>query len=136
MNNTAKQIVDKMFHEFSNQNINGILNYFSNDAILIHHGTQIMPSAKFIGKEGAKMFFEFNINALIVKEFNINEYVEAGSDRLFVFGNEYFVSKEDGSEMKNRWIQIYTVENGLITKMEEFASSATPESYGGNAGGL
>ena len=132
---TPKQVVEKMFEVFGQQNIDAVVETFSDDAVLIHHGTQIMPSAKFVGKEGARMFFEFNINALEVVYFNVNEIVEA-DDKIFVFGNEHFISKEDRSEMKNRWIQIYTVQNNLITKMEEFASSASPESYGGNAGGL
>jgi uncharacterized protein len=136
MKSQARKVVDKMFEEFALQNIIAIVNSFSEDAVLIHHGTQIMPSAKFIGREGAKMFFEYNINALDVVYFNTNEFIESGDDKLFVLGNEYFISKENGSEMKNRWIQIYTVKNGLITKMEEFASSAAPEQYGGNAGGL
>ncbi|WP_157884422.1 nuclear transport factor 2 family protein [Chryseobacterium kwangjuense] len=136
MKTQARQAVDKMFEVFAQQNIDAIVDAFSDDTVLIHHGTQIMPSAKFIGKEGARMFFEFNINALEVVYFNINEFVEAGNDKLFVFGNEHFISKQDQSEMKNRWVQIYTVKDGLITKMEEFASSAAPESYGGNAGGL
>ncbi|MEG0188240.1 MAG: nuclear transport factor 2 family protein, partial [Algoriella sp.] len=121
---------------FAQQNIDAIVNSFSDDAVLIHHGTQIMPSAKFVGKAGARMFFEYNINALDVVYFNTNEFIEAGDDKLFVLGNEHFISKENGSEMKNRWIQIYTVTNGLISKMEEFASSADPKEYGGNAGGL
>ena len=65
-----------------------------------------------------------------------SEFIEAGVDIYIVKGAEHFISKEDRSEMQNRWIQIYTVKDGLITKMEEFASSASPESYGGNAGGL
>ena len=59
----AKQVVDKMFEVFAQQNIDAIVNSFSDDAVLIHHGTQIMPSAKFVGKAGARMFFEYNINA-------------------------------------------------------------------------
>ncbi len=136
MKSNARQVVEKMFEVFAQQNINAIIDTFSDDAILIHHGTQIMPSAKFIGKEGVRMFFEYNINALEVVYFNTNEFIETGDDKLIVLGNEYFISKENGVEMKNRWVQIYTVTNGLISKMEEFASSATPESYGGNAGGL
>ncbi|MEG0931007.1 nuclear transport factor 2 family protein [Algoriella sp.] len=132
----AKQVVDKMFEVFAQQNIDAIVNSFSDDAVLIHHGTQIMPSAKFVGKAGARMFFEYNINALDFVYFNTNDFIEAGDDKLFVLGNEHFISKENGSEMKNRWIQIYTVTNGLISKMEEFASSADPKEYGGNAGGL
>ena len=136
MKNNAKQVVENMFKVFAQQNIEAIIDTFSDDAVLIHHGTQIMPSAKFIGKEGARMFFEYNINALEVVYFNTNEFIEAGDDKLIVFGNEHFISKENGAEMKNRWIQIYTVTNGLISKMEEFASSAAPDQYGGNAGGL
>ena len=130
---TTRQIVDDMFAAFSQQNIDLVVQSFSEDALLIHHGTQIMPSAKFIGRDGAKMFFEYNINALETVYFNINEYHEAG-DKLFVLGNEHFISKENGAEMKNTWIQIYTVKDGLIAKMEEFATSASPEQYGGNAG--
>mgnify|MGYP003399196174 CR=1 FL=1 len=136
MKTQARQIVDKMLEAFALQNIDAIINTFSEDAILIHHGTQIMPSAKFVGREGARMFFEYNINALEVVYFNTNSFIEAGDDMLIILGDEHFISKEDRSEMKNRWVQIYTVKDGLITKMEEFASSAAPDQYGGNAGGL
>ena len=136
MKTKARQVVDHMFEVFGQKNIDAIIDTFSEDPVLIHHGTQIMPSAKFVGKAGARMFFEYNINALDVVYFNVNEFIEAGDDKLFVLGNEHFISKESGQEMKNRWIQIYTVTNGLISKMEEFASSAAPDQYAGNAGGL
>lgn len=135
MATTARQVVDKMFEVFAQQNIDAIVDSFSDDVVLIHHGTQIMPSAKFQGKEGARMFFEYNINALEVVYFNVNEYIEA-DNKVIVLGNEHFISKEDRTEMKNRWVQIYTVTDGLISKMEEFASSASADQYGGNAGGL
>ena len=127
----TRQAVDKMFEAFAQQNIDAIVDSFTEDAVLIHHGTQIMPSAKFKGKDGARMFFEYNINALEVVYFNVNEFSES-DDKLFVTGNEHFISKENGAEMKNTWIQIYTVKDGLISKMEEFATSAKPEDYGGN----
>lgn len=132
MKTEARKVVENMFEVFGQQNIDAIVKTFSDDVILIHHGSQIMPSAKFKCKEGARMFFEFNINALEVVYFNVNEFIEAG-DKVIVLGNEHFISKEDRSEMKNTWVQIYTVANGLITKMEEFATSASPEQYGGNA---
>ena len=61
MKSEARKIVDKMLEEFSHQNIDAIVNTFSEDAVLVHHGTQIMPSAKFKGRDGARMFFEYNI---------------------------------------------------------------------------
>src|SRR5690606_5405653 len=132
MKTKARQIVDDMLTAFGQQDINAVVDTFAEDAVLIHHGTQIMPSAKFKGKDGARMFFEYNINALEVVYFNTNEFIDAGEERLIILGNEHYISKEDGTHMKNTWVQIYTVIDGLISKMEEFATSASPEEYAGN----
>lgn len=134
MSSPARQIVDKMLEAFESKNVDEVVKTFSNDALLIYHGTQIMPAAKFSGKEGAKMFFEFNINALDVVFFNANQFVEQGNT-VVILGNEHFISKENGTHFKNSWVQVYTVTDGLISKMEEFATSAQPDQYGGNAGG-
>lgn len=134
MSTPARLIVDEMFTAFATKNVDAVIETFSNDAELIYHGTQVMPAAKFKGKEGARMFFEFNINALDVVFFNINQFVEEGNT-VIVLGNEHFISKQDGTHLKNQWVQVYTVINGLISKMEEFATSAQPDQYGGNAGG-
>lgn len=130
----ARNIVDKMFEAFGTKNVDAVVETFSDDAILIYHGTQVMPAAKFKGKDGARMFFEFNINALEVVFFNTNQFIEE-NNTIVVLGNEHFISKSDETHLKNSWVQIYTVTNGLISRMEEYATSAQPEQYGGNAGG-
>ena len=130
----TRQIVDKMLNAFSKKDVDAVVETFSGDAILIYHGTQVMPAAKFKGKEGARMFFEFNINALDVVFFTPSQFIEE-NNTLIILGSEHFIAKEDGSHLKNQWVQVYTVTDGLISKMEEFATSAQPEQYGGNAGG-
>ncbi len=127
----ARNIVDKMFEAFGSQNVDAVVETFSDDAVLIYHGTQVMPAAKFKGKDGARMFFEFNINALEVVFFNANQFIEEGNS-VVVLGNEHFISKADGTHLKNSWVQVYTITDGLISKMEEFATSAQPDQYGGN----
>lgn len=42
---------------------------------------------------------------------------------VVVLGREHQKVKRSGRELKQDWVQIYTVENNLITKMEEFATS-------------
>ncbi len=42
---------------------------------------------------------------------------------VVVIGREHQKVKRSGRELKQNWVQIYTVENELITRMEEFASS-------------
>ncbi|MDM1552716.1 nuclear transport factor 2 family protein [Empedobacter falsenii] len=131
----TRQIVDQMLEAFNAKDVDAVVSTFTDDAILIYHGTQVMPAAKFQGKEGARMFFEFNINALDVVFFKANQFVEQ-DNTVVILGNEHFISKEDGTHLKNSWVQVYTISNGLISKMEEFATSAQPNQYGGNAGGV
>ncbi|WP_293914719.1 MULTISPECIES: nuclear transport factor 2 family protein [unclassified Sphingobacterium] len=127
----TRKIVDKMLEAFRKKNIPEVVDAFSEDAVLIYHGTKTMPAARFKGKDGAQMFFEFNINALEVVFFNANKFIEQDNN-VVIIGNEHFITKENGQHLKNSWVQIYTVTNGLISKMEEFATSALPEEYGGN----
>lgn len=130
----VRQIVDKMLKAFDAKDVAAVVDTFSDDAELIYHGTQVMPAAKFKGKEGAKMFFDFNINALDVVFFTPNHFIEE-ENTLVILGNEHFIAKADGKHLKNAWVQVYTITEGLISKMEEFATSAQPEQYGGNAAG-
>ena len=44
-------------------------------------------------------------------------------------GKEKFTKVEDGEVLAQKWVQIYTFENGLITRMEEFATSVSDEDY-------
>lgn len=133
MNSQARQIVDEMFAAFDAKDIERVVKTFTADAVCIYHGTQIMPAAKFKGAEGTRMFFEFNFNALQVVFFNKNQFIEEGNT-IVVLGNEHFIANQDGAHIKNTWVQVYTVRDGLIERMEEFATSALPEQYGGNAG--
>ena len=50
------------------------------------------------------------------------QYIVEGN-MVVVLGREHQKVKRSGRELKQDWVQIYTVENGLITKMEEFATS-------------
>jgi ketosteroid isomerase-like protein len=42
---------------------------------------------------------------------------------VVVLGQEHQKVIRSGRELKQKWVQIYTVENELITRMEEFATS-------------
>lgn len=50
------------------------------------------------------------------------QYIVEGN-MVVVLGREHQKVKSSGRELKQDWVQIYTVENDLITKMEEFATS-------------
>jgi ketosteroid isomerase-like protein len=122
MNNTARPVVERMFTAFGNGDIEGFLKTVSPDTIWIYHGTQIIPKGTYKGTEGARAFISNIINNTEILSFEPQQYICDGNT-VVVLGREHQRVKKSGRELKQKWAQVYTVENGLITRMEEFATS-------------
>ena len=122
MNNDPKAVVDRMFTAFAKGDVDEILNTVSDDTEWIYHGTRVIPPARYAGQEGARKFFEMILNNTEVIHFTPERYIVEGQ-MVVVLGSEHQRVKRSGRELKQRWVQIYTVADGLITRMEEFATT-------------
>ena len=122
MNEASKIVVEKMFAAFAEGNVDKILETVSSDSIWIYHGTQVIPKSRYEGKEGARKFFTGIINYTEIIHFTPKQYI-VQDNMVVVLGNEHQRVKKSGKELKQEWVQIYTVKNNLITRMEEFATS-------------
>lgn len=122
MNEASKTVVEKMFAAFAEGNVDKILETVSSDSIWIYHGTQVIPKSRYEGKEGARKFFTGIINYTEIIHFTPKQYI-VQDNMVVVLGNEHQRVKKSGKELKQEWVQIYTVKNNLITRMEEFATS-------------
>ena len=126
---TSEQaIVDKMFEAFNSQNLEQAVATVSEDTVWIHHGSQKLPSLRFEGKSGVTQFFATNFNTMHVEYFDILKTIQQG-DTIVVQGKEKFTIDGQEGFLAQKWVQIYTVKNGLITRMEEFATSIPDEEY-------
>lgn len=122
MKNTAKKIVEEMFSAFSSGDVEKFVATVSEDTVWIYHGTQIIPAGTFEKKEGVRTFFTNIMERTEIINFEPLQYIVEGN-RVVALGKEHQKVKRSGRELKQKWVQIYTVENDLITKMEEFATS-------------
>lgn len=122
MKNTAREVVDKMFSAFASGDVDGFVATVSEDTVWIYHGTQIIPAGVFEKKEGVKTFFTNIMERTEIINFEPQEFIVEGN-KVAVLGREHQKLKRSGRELKQKWVQIYAVENELITKMEEFATS-------------
>ena len=122
MNNTARSVVERMFAAFSDGDIERFLETVSPDTIWVYHGTQVIPKATYEGKKGARTFISNIINSTEILSFEPQQYVCDGNT-VVVLGREHQRVKKSGRELKQKWAQVYTVEDDLITRMEEFATS-------------
>ncbi len=125
---SPRAVVERMFAAFNDKDLTAALATVSDDTLWIHHGSQKMPSVRFVGRSGAAQFFQTSFTAMKIEYFRLQSFMEAG-DNIVVLGEERY--EMDGIEgmLSNRWAQVYTVKGGLIVKMEEFATSADPASY-------
>lgn len=122
MKNSAKTVVEKMFTAFHNGDVEKFVATVSADTVWIYHGTQIIPKGSFEKKEGVRKFFNNILDKTEIINFEPQQYIVEGN-MVVVLGKEHQRVKRSGRELKQKWVQIYTVENELITRMEEFATS-------------
>ncbi len=111
-----------MFAAFSSGDIESLVETVSDDTLWIYHGTQIIPAGQFEKKEGVRNFFSNILDKTEIILFEPQQYIVEGN-MVVVTGREHQKIKRSGRELKQKWVQIYTVENDLITRMEEFATS-------------
>lgn len=122
MKKTPRAVVDEMFAAFEAGDIDGVVATVSDDTLWIYHGTQVIPPNEFRNKERVRKFFTSIFRGTDVLKFEREQYIEQ-DNVVVVLGNEHQRVKKSGKELKQKWVQIYTVENELITHMEEFATS-------------
>ena len=122
MKNSAKTVVENMFAAFSRGNADKFVATVSDDTVWIYHGTQIIPKGRFENKAGVRAFYNNIMERTEIIHFEPLQYI-VDDNMVVVLGREHQKVKRSGRELKQDWVQIYTVENNLITKMEEFATS-------------
>ena len=115
-----------MFEAFASGDVDKFVDSVSEDTVWIYHGTQIIPAGVFEKKEGVRTFFTNIMERTEIILFEPQQFIVEGNT-VVVLGHEHQRVKRSGRELKQKWVQIYTVENDLITKMEEFATSKEVE---------
>ena len=122
MENTARSVVERMFVAFGNGDVEKFVETVSEDTVWIYHGTQIIPKGTYEGKRGARKFISNILNSTEIISFEPQEFI-VEDNKVVVLGQEHQRVKNSGKELKQKWVQVYTIENDLISKMEEFATS-------------
>lgn len=128
MSQSARAIVDRMYEAFNAKDMAAALATVTDDTLWIHHGSQKMPSVRFENKSGVEKFFGTSFHAMKIDYFRPLTFIEQG-DTVVVLGEESFVMDGIEGKLTNKWVQVYTVTHGLISKMEEYVTSADPATY-------
>ncbi|CAH0194020.1 nuclear transport factor 2 family protein [Chryseobacterium sp. Bi04] len=125
-NNLANmEVVKKNYAAFGAGDIPGVQAVVSENTVWIYHGAPPIPyTGTYNGKEGVKTFINNIINNVKVLNFKVDKMVAGENNTVIVTGEETQEINSNKKILTQKWIHVYTVENGLITKLEEFANTA------------
>lgn len=127
MTSPARAVVDKMFNAFLAKDLATAQSTVTEDTLWVHNGSQKMPALRFVGKSGTEKFFSTAFNTIVFDYFRPLTFIEQG-DTIAVLGEESF-TPEGQPKVTNKWVQVYTIRDGLIAQMDEYATSASAEDY-------
>ena len=128
MSTPELSVVNRMFEAFDAKDLEAAVATVSDDTVWTHHGSQKLPSLHFKGKSGVRKFFETNFTTMHAEYFRVLKTMQSGNT-VVAFGAEKFLIDGRDGHFAQKWVQVYTVLNGLITRMEEFATSAEEPEY-------
>jgi len=117
-------IVQTIYAAYGAADMQALKDTLSDDIVWIYHGTdEIEHAGTYRGKDGVMGFFD-DVNAHIdYLDFQPNQFLAQGST-VVVLGQEKQKIRRNGEILEQGWVQIYSVNNGLIDRMEEFSNTA------------
>ncbi|KAA9349243.1 nuclear transport factor 2 family protein [Larkinella humicola] len=127
MRNQAMTVVQTMFGAFAKGDIDGITQTVADTSTWTYHGTHEIPYAgEFVGKAGVAKFIQTIFETVDIQDFQVDQFIADGNT-VVVLGSEQQKIKANGEILSQKWVQVYQVEDGLITRMDEFANTAHAE---------
>ena len=118
------EIVKAMFAAFGAGNMEELKKTLSDNTVWVYHGTDEIPyNGTYTGKDEVMKFIGNIITHVDIEGFQANHFFENGN-RVVVLGNEKQRIKKNRELLEQDWVQSFVVEDGLITRLDEFANTA------------
>lgn len=123
--NTA--LVQQGYKLFSQGDIPGLLKLMGPDVTWETPKLENVPfTGKFQGVQGVGQFFSALAGAIDILKYEPREFIAQGNKVLVLGDNRYRV-KGQKDEFDDRWVDVLTVENGKITRYEQYGNTAQLE---------
>lgn len=128
-NNKEIEVVGKMLQAFGAGNMDTLRQTLSDATIWNYNGSTLIPySGTYKGKDEVVKFIGKIASNVEILDFKVDQIIGDGKT-VVVLGSEKHKIKKNGKILQQNWVQVYTVENGLITKMEEYTNTAIAEKF-------
>lgn len=113
------QVVETMMAAWKRRDVEGFVATMGDDIEYHWHPTK-RPA---VGKDKIRKFLKNYEAGLDQQEWNVTHTAENG-DVLFIEGFEILVNRATGESMRNAFVQVFEVRDGLIRKMRDYYDTA------------
>lgn len=120
----ALNVVQEMLAAFGKGDLETLKQTLSEDTVWVYYGVDGIPyNGTYEGKDGVIRFITNIISNVDILDFQVSKIV-ADQNTVIVLGSEKQRIKSNNEVLEQKWVQVYTVENNLITRLDEFANTA------------
>jgi ketosteroid isomerase-like protein len=120
-------LVQQGYKLFSQGDIPGVLKLMSPDVAWVLPKVENVPfTGTFNGVEGVGIFFGALSGAIDLLKYEPREFIAQGN-KVVVLGESRYRAKSQKEEYDDRWADVLTVENGKITRYEQYGDTAQLE---------
>jgi len=120
-------LVQQGYKLFSQGDVPGVLKLMSPDVAWQLPKLENVPfSGTFQGVEGVGKFFGALAGAIDLLKYEPREFIAQGN-KVIVLGESRYRVKSRKDEFDERWVDVLTVENGKITRYEQYGNTAQLE---------
>ena len=120
----ALQVVQKMLAAFGKGDLETLKQTLSEDTVWVYYGVDGIPyNGIYEGKDGVVRFITNITGNVDILDFQVSKIVADGNT-VIVLGSEKQKIKSNNEVLEQKWVHVYTVENNLITRLDEFANTA------------
>jgi uncharacterized protein len=122
-----KQLAMQAYQMYQAGNIDGVLQYFTDDCEWENNPTEHVPfSGSYHGKKGIAQFFADLSQAQEAEQFEPQEFIAEG-DKVVVMGQSKWTVKSTGQSYENPWAHILTMRNGKVCRFQQFNDTAATQ---------
>lgn len=119
-----KQLVMRGYERFGNRDFLGVVNMCTDEVEWTGDDLEYVPfSGSFRGKAGVADFFTKMGQSIEMQDFRPQLFVAEG-DNVVVSGTSRAAVKATGITYDDRWVHIFTVRNGELSRMEQHHDTA------------
>lgn len=118
-------IVKQSYDAYMKGNISALLANYTNDSVWIEPGGPEVPLAGiYHGKAQIAGFFKTLASVADMTQFNVREYIAKGNE-VVVIGSYQGRVKSTGKIFSSDWVDIVTLNKGIITKYQTYQDTAS-----------